>query len=196
MKVEKLLLVSVALTAVCLLQNIHAAPNPVPAGDKTLLASEDNVEFYFLSTMLAEVDTYVYQYDTGNYAGDYLYTYQVTSKSVYSLSFFSVAVSEGVTFYDVGYTSGDTEPALWLPIGAPPQSVDALFSDAIDYEDNSALLWFVCNGDYTSTEASVAGANSGYQASAINQIYSPTPEPATLVTLGIGSLCLIKRKRK
>jgi hypothetical protein len=199
MKVEKLLLVSVALAVLCVPQIVHAAPNPIPAGDKTLLVYEDDVEFYFLSTMLAEVDTYVYQYDTGDYAGDYLYTYQVTGKSVYSLSFFSVAVSEyasDITFYETGYAAGGTEPIIWLPIGTPPQCIDALFADAIAYEDDSALLWFVCDGTYTTTEASVTGANSGRQASAINELYSPAPEPATLVMLGVGSLCLISRKRK
>ncbi len=198
MKVKRqLIFLSIALTAVSLLSSVHAAPTSPPAGSKTLQANLDNVEFYSLTTMLAEVDSYVWKYTSGDYEGNYLYTYQITGKSIFSLSFFSISVLEDATFYEIGYESGGVEPALWLPIGAPPQSVDAVFGSAIDYGENSALLWFVSNDDYTSTAASVVGTYLGDQASASDELYSPVPEPATLVMLGLGSLFgLIRRKRK
>jgi hypothetical protein len=197
MKVERLVFLSIVLSAVCLLANVHAAPNPVPAGDKTPKANLEDVKFYSPSTvLLAEVDNHVYQYDTGDYAGSYLYTYEITCKSTFSLSFFSIAVLEDASIDETGYESGGVEPSIWLTIGSPVQSVDAIFGSSINYNNNSALLWFVSDGDYTLTDASVAGAKSGFQALASEQLYSPIPEPATLVVLGIGGLCLISRKRK
>jgi hypothetical protein len=147
--------------------------------------------------MLAEIDNQVYQYDTGAYAGSYLYTYEIMGKSAFNLSYFSIAVLEGASFDETGYESGGVEPSIWLPIGSPVQSVDAIFGSSIDYNNNSALLWFVSDGDYTLTEASVVGSRSGIQAFASNQLYSPTPEPATLAVLGLGSLFgLLRRKQK
>lgn len=198
MKVRKLLVISIALAIVCLLSNVYAAPTDPPTGSKDLQASEDNVEFYHSSTMLAEVDTYVWRYTDGPYEDYYLYTYDITGKSVYCLSFFSIAVSEDVTFYEMGYASPGTEPSSWGSANTPAQSIDAWFSDTIDYGEDSAQLWFVSDGSPTSASASVFGTNpgNGFQAFAGEQLYSPIPEPATLVILGIGSLCLIGRKRK
>jgi hypothetical protein len=197
MKVRKLLVVLIALAIVCLLSNIYAAPTFPPAGSKTLQASEDNVEFYHLSTMLAEVDTYVWQYTSGNFVGDYLYTYQITGKSVIGLSFFSIAIPDAATVGLVGYESGGVEPTIWAVADSPAQSVDGLFADTIDYLDDSALLWFISPYENTQAMGSVFGTHMGQPAYANKKLYSPTPEPATLVMLGLGSLFgLIRRKRK
>jgi hypothetical protein len=201
MKVKrKLVFLSVALTAVCLLQNVQATPTSPPTGSKTLQASKDNVEFYYSSTMLAEVDTYVYRYDPGDgdndYAGDYLYTYQITGKSVIGLSFFSIAIFDPATISLVGYESPGVEPTTWAVANSPAQSVDGLFTDTIDYFDDSALLWFISPHEHTLAMGSIFGTYLGQPAYANEKLYSPIPEPATLVILGIGSLCLIGRKRK
>lgn len=199
MKVERLVFLSIVLSAVCFLANVHAAPNPIPAGDKTpFLPALENVEFYYSSTLLAEVDSCVYQYDTGDYAGDYLYTYQITGKSDYSLSFFSVAILEALDVSLIGYESGSVEPIIWDSANSPPQSVDGLFINTIDNGDTSALLWFISDCGPTLAAASVFGTKPGLglQAFASEQLYSPIPEPATLAVLGIGGLCLIGRKRK
>lgn len=184
------------LAAVFIAGSATAGLMPVPADPKNQVASILNSP---LGT-LGVVDSYVYQFTSGAYANQYLYTYKLTSSSM-GISFFSIGVDNNASLTlnaaNVNYENdGGTLPAYWNAVGNPIQSVDAGFFVTPIYSGKaSALLWFVCDYAPVIGTGSAFGTSSGVPTFASAPLYT-IPEPATIIMLTTGALWGCIRRRK
>ena len=140
----------------------------------------------------------VYQYTSS----EYVYTYQILNdSSSIPLSFFSVALPNGADAWGTAVDSDPiaawVDPVFWTTSGSPPQSVDALFSDTIDTEQLSSILWFVSYDEPTWGLSAIYGtSDQGVPTFAVADVPVPIPDPATLVFLGIGTAAVSSLMRK
>jgi hypothetical protein len=147
---------------------------------------------------IATVDSTVYSYESG----EYVYAYQISNSSSVGISFFSVSIATDADAFEASWDidSGVAEPAFWNTVGSPVQSVDGLFVDTIDSDDlSSAVLWFKSIHSPTLGSGVLFGSSSGVPYSATGSVLTPsaTPEPATILLLGIGSAFItLTRKRR
>ena len=173
----------------------------LPVGDKSLHDSLSDVTFS-IGSGSAEVDCEVYKYTSGTYADKYVYAYQISNiDSGIGLSFFSVGILDGASAFDADFEPllGVANPDIWVVVGSPAQSVDALFTSPIHSEEvitTSTVLWFV--SDYASTlgNGALFGTLSGTPYYATGKLLTPVPEPATIVLLGISGLLAFTQKRR
>ncbi len=141
-KIAILILASIGLLVV---QSAYAVPpGGVPA---THIATFD------IGSGTATVNSGVYQCNTGEYNGKYVYTYRISNSNTgVGLSFFSAGVTDGATVIGLDSEPGDIGPGDWSAIGDNlplVQSVDASFDTRIKNGQGSTLLWFV--SDYSPT---------------------------------------------
>ena len=140
----------------------------------------------------------VYQYTSS----EYVYTYQILNESSsIPLSFFSVALPNGADAWgpavDSDPIAGWVDPIFWTTSGSPPQSVSALFSDTIDTEQLSSILWFVSYDEPTWGLSAIYGtSDQGVPTFSVADVPIPIPDPATLVFLGIGTAAVSSLMRK
>ncbi len=155
----------------------------VPAGVK-LLQESDSTTFNTLFGF-AVVDYEVYEYTTGDYTGEFLYTYRIFNDSASTIKFnlFSVGILDGTGVKDPGFDSivGAVDPDVWDITGSPVQSVDTLFLDTIENGKSSALLWFISEYSSTLCPGTLFGASSGNPVFATADLATP----ATMVLLGV-----------
>lgn len=175
--------------------------NAIPVGSKVFIDSLDDEAFTSdpCSPTIATIDCSVYQYTSGDYAGKYLYTYQISNESTMGISFFSVGILDGASVELTGYETDGVLPALWTVIGSLPgiQSVEALFSGPIYNGQSSALLWFVANGPPVLDEGALFGTSSGgIPVFTTGNVLTSVPEPGTFVLLGAAGLSVLIRKRR
>ena len=180
-------------------QSAFGTPTAIPLGDLLLVQSLNDVAF---STTLGTVyvDSVVQQYTTGTYAGQYLYTYQISNDCSLAVSFFSVGMPEDVSIDPVGYESGGVEPAMWstaVSNSGRIECVQAMFSSTIDYGEDSATLWMISAESCGPAKGSLVGTSYGMPSFASNDLLAPAPEPATIAFLAVafGLVRLIRRKR-
>jgi len=170
-----------------------ATAGPIPPDPKMPVA---NLPGSFFGT-LGFVDSYVYQYSSGTYAGQYLYTYKLTSTKI-GISFFSVGVDDtlNLTLNVTDYEAGGVSPSAWGPVGTPLQSVDAgFFLTPIYSGQASALLWFVSDYAPVLGTGSAFGTSAGVPTFQSAPLYT-IPEPATIIMLTTGALWGCIRRRK
>lgn len=168
----------------------------VPVGEKLLQESDSTI--FNTRFGSAVVDYEVYEYTTGDYAGESLYTYRIFNDfaSTIKFNFFSVGILDGAGVKDPGFDSRveAVDPDVWNISGSPVQSVDALFLDTIENGKSSALLWFISEYSSTSCPCTLFGTSSGNPVFARADLATPVPEPATIALLGIGGLIALIRK--
>ncbi len=167
----------------------------IPVGGVQEDASSGTFE---IADGIATVDSTVYSYGSG----EYVYAYQISNSSSVGISFFSVSIATDGDAFEASWDidSGVVEPAYWDTVGSPVQSVEGLFVDTIDNDGlSSAVLWFKSSHSPTLGTGVVFGSSSGVPYSATGSVLtpSPTPEPATILLLGIGSAFItLTRKRR
>ena len=186
------------LAAVFIAGSATAGLMPIPPDPKIPAASLPGSSL----GVLGFVDSYVYQYTSGTYAGQYLYTYQLTSTSM-GISFFSVGVDDtlNLTLNIANYEPGGVSPSAWGPVGdplllLPLQSVDAGFFVTPIYSGQaSALLWFISDYAPMIGTGSAFGTSAGVPTFRSAPLYT-IPEPATIIMLTTGALWGCIRRRK
>ncbi len=161
------------------------------------------------TTAIADIQCNVYTYESGAYANQYAYTYQITNTSDVDLSFvvFSAQIFNGVEIGDSGIEGtglDDVIPSVWDPVGSPTHSFNGHFDETIFSGEQSALLWFV--SDYAPTDAGEgflmgtympAGGTEWVGVYAEGNLIVPStvvPEPTTIALLALGGLMLRRRR--
>ncbi|MHC4646582.1 MAG: PEP-CTERM sorting domain-containing protein [Planctomycetota bacterium] len=187
MKARKCGIGILILTLAALSHNAHA----VPVGQLQI----EETETFSIGDDVATIDCKVY------WASDeYIYTYQITNGSSVPISFFSVSIVPGATVHEVGFDGGVdlVSPLNWSTVGAPAQSVDALFNDTIDNDGlSSALLWFRADHGSAAGSGVLFGTSGGIPSYSTGVLPAPIPEPATVILLGAGgALVGATRKRR
>ena len=146
----------------------------------------------------ATVDSTVYSYESD----EYVYAYQISNSSSVGISFFSVSIATDADVFEASWDidSALVEPAFWDTVGSPVQSVEGLFVDTIDSDGlSSGVLWFKSNHSAALGSGVLFGSSSGVPYSATGSVLTPsaTPEPATILLLGMGSAFItLTRKRR
>ena len=159
---------------------------------------EDTVsEAFDIGGGIATVDSTVYSYGSD----EYVYAYQISNSSSVGISFFSVSIATDTYAFEASWDSdsGVVGPAYWDTAGSPVQSVDGLFVDTIDSDDlSSAVLWFKSSHSPTLGSGVLFGSSSGVPYSATGSVLTPsaTPEPATILLLGLGSAVMTFTRRR
>lgn len=146
-----------------------------------------------LGTTQAYVTSTVYE-ATGEYAGKYIYAYQISGATT-KFTWFSVAFhSIPITKYGVEVSGTELPPIAWDVVvddDSVPASInmEALFSPGLT--SNSAILWFVCDDDTPGDGiGALAKMSVGGGTYAEGAVLVPFPEPMTMVLLGSGLIML------
>lgn len=138
----------------------------------------------------ATVTSQVYEGQDGNY----IYAYLI-SGSTAKFTWFSVALDPAITVISWDYELPGTAPAIWAPVDSPATSIEAFFATGLTSGD-SALLWFTSPESPDMGTGALARMSNTGGTYAIGELIVPTPEPATLIMLGIGWLAMRPYRRK
>ncbi len=181
-----------------------AVATPVPVGG-TLQAAHTET-FNLGASGTADVVCNVYGYASGDFAGRYVYTYQINNHSTIGISFFSVELKSGANVDSLSDAGGGVNSAYWGVVNTMI-SANGSFTSPIAYNASSAVLWFASNYSYTYGSGGLFGFDSigipnyaGVTASTgpthLSGLLTPVPEPATISLLAAGGLAALIRRRK
>ena len=126
--------------------------------------------------------------------GYYRYFYEILEPGV-NIQWFSVELLDDAivaSLKTVTGTGGD--PAMWSVVGAG-DSVDAFFTSPITPTNDSLVIWFDSPQSYTVVDGMASGITGGVYQAFSGLLYSPIPEPMTMVLLAVGGVCAMRRKR-
>lgn len=124
----------------------------------------------------------------------YTYTYQITSTDLHVFNF-AVQLLPGSNAVNATYAADGVEPTSWV-ISDSPLIATALFGDLVNPGEVSATLSFDSSQAPTYGNAVVNGMTANFSfASAEGRIFTPIPEPATLLLLAVGAGVFIRRRK-
>ena len=153
---------------------------------------------------VASIDCSVYSgfQQEHEYYNKYVYSYKINNTSTAAFSYFSVeilgAAAAGIYDLNIDTTTG-VIPDRWDLSGLPPKSIKAGFLDAINIGESSAILWFVGSGPASEGDGALVGFSDGYIFAA-GSLPTPAsaqiPEPTSILLISLGSLAVVRNKKK
>lgn len=175
------------MSAVILLSSYASA---VPVGGTLIGTHTENF------SIGASVQCSVYQYTPSQF----VYAYQISNSGSMGISFFSVAADNGMAnVWAASVESnpflGWIDPAFWGIVNSPLQSVNAVFTDSIDAQETSSILWFVSDHAPGNANGTLFGTTGGTPTYSIGTLLAPVPEPITLALLGLGAAIVLRKRQ-
>ena len=121
----------------------------------------------------------------GNQKGEWILT--ITNTGIISWTDFHFQISFGNAFFE---DSGDDYPLMQI------NGVDAVFTDALSADGKEWDLFFETDPVETNeTVVFTLYTNNQTDGGLFGICFWPTPEPATLALLGLGSLAMLRRRK-